>query len=202
MFGNMVDRGRSRTLRSGHQTGLTAGQVQDKHGTSTGCPVLVQAQDKCRTSTGQLQDNYRTPTLADRAPANMQHDHTECRFCLILCRKMTLIEDKNVEFLFCNFGIACTCCVGVVWCGWSRVNHRTSTGQVHWQEKTSISAGQLYKTTTGQVVQGNYRTTIGQLQDTVLQSSLPSGHASGHCPAPLCRPCRSICGHFRSLLPM
>ena len=42
--------------------------------------------------------------------------------------------------------------------------------------------------TTGQL-QDNYRTTTGQLQDTVLQPSLPSGHASGHWPAPPC--------HFR-----
>ena len=81
----------------------------------------------CRTTTGQLQDNYRAPTPTDRAPANMQHDYTECRFCSILCRKRTLIENKNVEFLFCNFGNACTCCVGVVCCEGNRINHRTST---------------------------------------------------------------------------
>ena len=89
-----------------------------------------------------------TPTLADRAPTNMQHDYTECRFCSILCRKRTLIENKNVEFLFCNFGNACTRCVGVVWCEGNRVNHRTTMRTTD------------YRTSTGQV-QDNYRRTTG-----------------------------------------
>ena len=82
----------------------------------------------------------------------MQHDYTECRFCSILCRKQAIIESKHDEFLFCNFGIACTCGVGVRATG-------LTTGQV--QDNYILTMGQLqdklnkYKTTTGQL-QGNF----------------------------------------------
>ena len=89
-----------------------------------------------------------------------------------------LLKIRMSNFYFVHLGLLAH--VVLVWCGLRATG--LTTGQV--QDK--CTAGQVqdkYRTSVGQI-QDKYRTSIGQLQDTVLQSSLSSGHASGHCPTP------------------
>ena len=145
-------------------------------------------QDKCRTTTGQLQDTHTG------RQGTYKHATWLCRvsvlFNFVSVEKGHLLKTRMSDFYFVTLGMLAHAVL--VWCGVRATgltnrttDYRTSTGQV--QDKYKTSAGS--RTIAGQLqdnyVQDNYRTTIGQLQDTVLQSSLPSGHASGHCPAPL-----------------
>ena len=157
----------------GHSSGMqTSGEPHNQV-----CTTL-RLQDNYRTTTGQLHDICRTPTGHNRVSV----------FLNFMSKRIAHVESKNVEFLFCNFGIACTCCVGVVWCEGNRVNHRTSTGQV--QDK--------YRTTIGQL-QDNFRTTTGHLQDTHMTHITHTGTVVGRVPANMqhdyteCRVCSIWC---------